>query len=98
MATPKQLSNIMLNIENKTLRQIINKLYYGKGQMSFHEAESKLKTLPHSSKDIMIDMIMADWEKRHPRPKDTKKQRNWEDCYDIILDNLSYELLGTVFN
>lgn len=98
MVKPKQLSDIMMNLEKKTLRKLINRLYYNRGKISFKEAEIQLNGLSYSSKSLMLNMLLEDWEKRHPFPKDPKKQRNWDNCYDIILANLSYELLGEVFN
>ena len=45
MAKPKPLSDILINLEKIKIRKIINKLYYGKGRMTFEEAEAQFNEI-----------------------------------------------------
>ena len=94
MAKPKPLSDILMNCEKTKVRKIINKLYYGKGKMTFEEAEAQFNDLTYSSKDMLMDMLLEDWCKRHPRPENPKKLQQWEKCYDVLWYNLASDILG----
>ena len=98
MAKPKPLSDILINWEKIKIRKIINKLYYGKGRMTFEEAEAQFNELSFSSRDMLMDMLLEDWCKRHPRPKNPKKLQQWEKCYDVLWYNLADDILGMEFN
>ena len=43
---------------------------------------------------MLMDMLLEDWCKRHPRPENPKKLQQWEKCYDVLWYNLASDILG----
>ena len=97
MAKPKRLSEILERMESKAIRQLINTRYYGKDTMPIAEADRKFNSLSDREKSKMMKMILADWEKRHPFPDNPSKQKQWQNCRDIIWYTYAEDILGGEF-